>query len=188
VGLESTILDLSGTAPRLLRPGAIGPQALAEILGEMPLEGSTTNAPRVPGSLTSHYAPQTPLRLLETTAIAATLETLLNRGQRVALLAIRPPTMAPHACHWLAMPSAADTYAQQLYARLREADLLDCDALLVERPPTCAEWSAVQDRLGRAAAPRPGPGVVVETPDPHMTQRLGVAIAADKRSTNPDTS
>jgi len=153
VGLESTILDLSGSPARLLRPGAVTAAALAKILGTAPNVGATAGAPRVSGSLPSHYAPDTPLRLVETEEIESTVRALLAEEVSVVLLSMRqPPIPESRACHWLPMPLDAAAYAQILYARLREADALSCDRILIERPPAAAEWMAVLNRLGRAAA------------------------------------
>ena len=58
---------------------------------------------------------------------------------------------------WLAAPRDATSYAHALYASLRTLDAARCDAILVERPPQGAEWVAINDRLGRAAAGSPGP-------------------------------
>jgi L-threonylcarbamoyladenylate synthase len=63
VGIESTILDLSGTHARILRPGMLDADAIAGILGAPPIVGGSPDAPRVSGSLEAHYAPRTPLRL-----------------------------------------------------------------------------------------------------------------------------
>ena len=153
VGLESTILDLSGTSARLLRPGAVTADALANILGTAPNMEATANAPRVSGSLPSHYAPDTPLRLLEATAIEPTVRALLAEGMSVVLLSMRqPPNAQLDACRWFPMPLDAAAYAQILYARLREADALGCDRILIERPPAASEWTAVLNRLERSAA------------------------------------
>ena len=66
VGLESTVLDLSGEAPTLLRPGAVTFEALTELLGPIALPGSAL--PRSPGMLASHYAPRLPVRIAATDA------------------------------------------------------------------------------------------------------------------------
>jgi len=150
VGLESTILDLSGQRPRVLRPGAVTPNALTETLGE-PLTTRTTDAPRAPGGLPSHYAPDTPLRLLETAAIEPTVRSLLALGQSVAVLSVHPPASGKAGCRWLPMPADPGEYGHVLYARLREIDSWDCRCILVELPPVTMEWEAVRDRLGRAA-------------------------------------
>lgn len=72
IGLESTVLDLSGALPRLLRPGGVSLEALEEVLGHVEADravlaeysGTETQAPRAPGMKYRHYAPQTPLVLL----------------------------------------------------------------------------------------------------------------------------
>lgn len=149
VGIESTILDLSGARPRLLRPGAIAPEALAEVLGELPLP-SARGAPRVPGALPSHYAPRTPLEIVVTEALMAEVERRLSQGGRVAVLA-RTAATPPVGCVCQVMPADAEAYARELYARLRALDALGADRLLIEAPPDTAAWEAVRDRLARAA-------------------------------------
>ena len=151
VGLESTILDLSGENPRLLRPGAVTLDALAETLGELPTI-SATGAPRAPGCLPSHYSPDTPLRLVETAAIEPTVRSFLALQQAVAVLSVHPPTTGADGCRWLVMPADATEYGQVLYARMREVDTWGCRCILVELPPATIRWAAVRDRLWRAAA------------------------------------
>lgn len=150
VGLESTILDLSGTHPQVLRPGRITAEALAAITGPLGGEPSATAPPQVPGSLEAHYAPDTPLRLIESSAMEAEIEKLAESG-RVVVLARRPPKAALR-CSWLQLPETAAAYGHDFYARLREADAHGGAILVIERPPQTAEWAAVNDRLRRAAA------------------------------------
>ncbi len=145
VGLESTILDLSGSEPRILRPGAVAPRALAAIIGRTPVF-LATGGPRAPGRLPSHYAPATPLRLV------ADPDREWRLGPRpLAVIALRPPARGPVRCRWLVMPRAAGAYGRALYARLRAIDHWGCRMVLVERPPATEEWDAVRDRLERAA-------------------------------------
>ena len=150
VGLESTILDLSGTRPCVLRPGAVTPDALAETLGEPPTT-RVTGGPRAPGRLASHYAPDTPLRLVEAAALASTIQSLTAAQQSVAVLSLHPPTTGAAQCHWMTMPADASDYAHVLYARLRDIDSRGCRVILVELPPVTMAWEAVHDRLLRAA-------------------------------------
>lgn len=148
VGLESTILDLSGTLPQVLRPGYITAEALAPItgpLGSLP----SPQVPQAPGSLEAHYAPETPLRLIESAALESEIVKLSKSG-RVVVLARRPP-IAALDCHWLQLPEMAAAYGQALYAQLREADAHGGTILVIERPPATMEWTAVNDRLRRAA-------------------------------------
>ena len=150
VGLESTILDLSGQAPRLLRPGAVTPGALAETLGEPP-STRTAGAPRAPGGFPSHYAPDTPLQLVETTAIERTLRSFLAVQQSVVVLSQHSPATGHADCRWSMMPADPREYGRVFYARLREVDTWNCRRILVESPPATKEWQAVRDRLERAA-------------------------------------
>lgn len=158
VGLESTILDLSGLGdggrPRLLRPGAIAAETLAEALGE-PLEGMpalpAAGVPRVPGSLVAHYAPRTPLRLVSSTRLNEAVGAGLAAGRRLAVLALRDGADAASVTGWRVMSADAMAYGHDLYAQLRALDELGCDVLLVEQPPDTPSWRAVNDRLQRAA-------------------------------------
>jgi L-threonylcarbamoyladenylate synthase len=150
IGLESTILDLSGASPRVLRPGAITPATLNQILNTE-FATSTDNVPRVPGSLASHYAPDTPLRLLPRAELAAAALALLQRGQTVTVVSSHPAEIHQSACHWLMMPDNAAQYGQILYALLRDIDKSACDYILIELPPAQMQWDAVNDRLTRAA-------------------------------------
>ena len=149
VGLESTILDLSGPHAQVLRPGRITAGELAAVIRPVLSQG-TAAAPVVPGSLEAHYAPDTPITLVASTALEA--ETVRRTGQgKVVVLARRPINMAVD-CHWLQLPSEAKAYGHALYARLREADALRASSLLIEAPPATPEWEAVNDRLRRSAA------------------------------------
>lgn len=153
VGLESTILDLSGDRPAILRPGRIGAAELAEVLGETPAapgeRDAGTPSPRVSGSLPSHYAPAARTVLVPRAELQpqATAE-----GTGTAVLAFHAPP-AGHEGTWITLPEEAAAAGAQLYAALRELDRTAA-VILVEQPPAGAEWAAVRDRLQRAAAER----------------------------------
>jgi L-threonylcarbamoyladenylate synthase len=149
-GIESTIVDLTGTAPRLLRPGAITAAQIEEALG-VPLAADIGDAPRAPGTLDKHYAPRAAVRLVNRVEMIDLLATA--RGKRVAVLAleVNVPRLAPALVR--VAPAVAAQYAQTLYANLRALDATGADLILVERPPQSASWAAVNDRLRRAAAP-----------------------------------
>ena len=129
VGIESTIIDLSG-APALLRPGGIPPEAISEITG--PLGSSKTIAP---GTLASHYAPKTSLLLCDDADKEAAR--LRARGLNVAIL--RATDLRSHA--------------QNLYAQLRILDQDSVDILVAERATNQGLGLAINDRLARAATP-----------------------------------
>ena len=153
VGVESTIVALSGSRPLLLRPGAIGAAALAEVIGEMPLmPEAVAEVPRAPGSLAAHYAPSTPLELLPFEALSARAAELVARGLRVAVLARHARDhKLPPAAIWRVEPGDAAGFARALYGALRALDAAGVDRILVERVPEDAAWIAVADRLRRAA-------------------------------------
>jgi L-threonylcarbamoyladenylate synthase len=103
----------------------------------------------VSGALASHYAPRTPVVLLERDALAPTLARLAAAGRRAALI-VTDAALAVGSAH-VPLPSQPDGYAQGLYAALREMDGAGADVILVERPPQQAAWTGINDRLRRAA-------------------------------------
>jgi L-threonylcarbamoyladenylate synthase len=154
VGLESTIVDLSRGVPVILRPGAIGADDIARVLGRRPrLRGEVEagNAaeqgatPRVSGALAAHYAPRTPLELVATDALAAS-----PPGDAVLARCAAPAGLA-EGVTWAQAPADPAGYGHDLYARLRSLDESGAARILVEAPPASPDWAAVADRLGRAA-------------------------------------
>lgn len=148
IGLESTIIDLSAERPRLLRPGAIAGSELAGILGE-PIGAAESAAPRVPGSLAAHYAPGTPIELVDAPDLPNRVAGLREHGLRLAVWS-REPCLA-NRVDWLAAPTDPQVYARMLYDGLRRLDRLGVDRLLIEKVPAGEPWDAVRDRLARAA-------------------------------------
>ncbi|HZP93800.1 MAG TPA: L-threonylcarbamoyladenylate synthase [Burkholderiales bacterium] len=160
VGIESTIVDLSGDRPAVLRPGHVTARQIEDTL-LTPLVAPAAGAPRAPGTLASHYAPRTPLRLVG----ADELETFLRKeaaGIPAAVLARRSRPRDTRAVLWQVAPETPEEYAQQLYALLRRIDGAGCKLIVVESPPELPEWLAVRDRLHRAAAPQAGMEPVAE--------------------------
>ena len=152
VGIESTILDLSSAVPRILRPGMLDAAALAGVLGELPLLGANADAPRVSGSLESHYAPTTPLRLVADIELDTALSEALGKGLSVVVLASRPASTSNPQLFWHVSSAEPARYAHDLYANLRRFDDLRRDLILIAAPPAGPAWCAVADRLRRAAA------------------------------------
>ena len=150
VGIESSIVDLSRLAthgPVLLRPGQVSAVDIGAVIGQWPgvPDGS---APRASGTLASHYAPRTPVAMLDGGALPAALAQLAARGRRVALI---HHSGLPAAGASVRLPAQADAYAQALYASLRAMDDAGCELILLEAPPQDAQWNGVNDRLRRAA-------------------------------------
>ena len=150
VGIESTIIDLSRLdthGPVLLRPGQISAAQIADVIGRMPALPDAA-APRVSGSLDAHYAPSTPVALVDASALASTMQQLQAAGLTFALISHAEEFAAIHGMH---LPADPDGYAHGLYASLREMDALHTAVILVERPPQEAAWQGINDRLRRAA-------------------------------------
>ena len=153
IGIESTIVDLSGSQPAVLRPGKISAAEIEEVLGE-PLVRPGPSSARAPGMLAVHYAPQTPLHVVSGKVLAETAYRLSAPGKRAAVLAYHHAPIADARIAWFAAPSQEAGYARELYANLRRLDQSGCDVILVEQVPE--EWDAVRDRLTKAAVSKEG--------------------------------
>lgn len=149
VGVESTIINLSGEHPEILRHGAVTRGMLEEALGCAVPDGGK-DSPRVSGSLKSHYAPKTKVVLSDN--IAAELEKLKDKKVAVMASGQALEQTPAHVVKWFIAPSDASEYMHVLYTRLHELDQTGADLILIETPPTGDAWNAVQDRLNRAAA------------------------------------
>jgi len=158
IGVESTIVDLSGSRPRLLRPGMIGIDAIQAAL-DAPLERVGESAgPRASGRLASHYAPGARVELVKSEALCDRVEACASTDESVVVLARGQGDTVPPTVTWIEMPHQPVQFARALYAALRRADAGHPDRILVEAPPVSVGWEAITDRLAKAAAPRTGRG------------------------------
>jgi len=141
VGLESTVLDLTGHAATILRPGTITAEQIAAVIGPVNISHDDPAAPKSPGQLASHYAPALPLRLNATAAAPG--EALLGFGTNTgATLNLSPSGDLVEA-------------AANLFAMLRALDDgAKFQAIAVMPIPAAGIGLAINDRLTRAAAPR----------------------------------
>lgn len=164
VGIESTIVDLSRGGVEILRPGHIGTAQLIGVLGDSSVSSFGDRkveeelAPRVSGSLASHYAPGTPMQLFGAldlpgglTEFLAGLQTEQNRAVKCGVLSYRAKPEAVLPCVWHLVPADPAGYARELYGALRALDHQGLDLIVVESPPETPAWAAVWDRLRRAA-------------------------------------
>jgi L-threonylcarbamoyladenylate synthase len=150
-GIESTVVDLSSTRARVLRPGLIGAGEIAAVLGrpveERGVQVSPDAAMPSPGMMARHYAPRTPARLFGSSELAGLLAGAA--GPCVVIAFERLPVIPPHKL--MLMPSDAQDYAHLLYATLREADARAPRLILIQRPASAdGAWGAILDRLMRA--------------------------------------
>ena len=145
VGIESTVLDLAGAEPILLRPGGIAREAIEAALGPLGQGGGSDAAPRSPGMLASHYAPRLPLRLDAAEA---------RPGE--ALLAFGPgaPPAGFAETRYLSRTGDLAEAAANLFAMLRALDRPGFSGIAVMAIPEHGLGAAINDRLRRAGAPR----------------------------------
>jgi L-threonylcarbamoyladenylate synthase len=154
VGLESTVLDLTSRGAVLLRPGGVPVEAIEAVIGPvgrpLPLAAAeASRSLRSPGMLLSHYAPALPVRL-GATAVA---------GDE-ALLAFGPAPLPGAGAMWNLSPSGdLAEAAARLFAGLRwlDSEGRRCGLVRIAAMPVPADGlgAAINDRLARAAAPRP---------------------------------
>ncbi len=132
VGLESTIIDMSGDQPVILRPGMIHAAAIEAVLG---MQLGTHSTQRAPGMHLLHYSPRTMTVLMDSNAIQSLLPAASTRVLRQTELGLDP-----------------SDYAHNLYRVLRELDNAQFARIIIEDVPHTSEWAAIRDRLTKACA------------------------------------
>jgi len=165
IGVESSIVDLSGTTPRLLRPGMLAHGMIEAVLNSPLARDAGVDSPRVPGSLESHYAPRTPTVWIDSPfqrRSAARLDGSAPSDERSRLAALLQCEAAqvrmlalgslPEGFDGIALPADPEAYARRMYAALRELDEGAFAAILIQAPPESEAWLAIRDRLRRACA------------------------------------
>jgi L-threonylcarbamoyladenylate synthase len=170
VGVESTIVDCTGPVAEVLRLGGVSLERLADVLGVVPMTALGDELPspvdgpvgparpsgprgaRAPGMLESHYAPLARVEIVSPAGAGSRALELIGLGHRVAVLAPTVTADLPPDAIELEPAGPADEYARVLYDRLRQADRLGVDDLLVVPPPAGGLGDAIRDRLSRAAA------------------------------------
>lgn len=151
-GIESAIVDCSGSAPALLRPGLL-PRARIESALGVPLRGRDAQSPRASGTLRSHYAPAARLRLMSAQQLRDALEVLGPQAGSLRLgVYSRTALRVGRGIALRRMPDDPSAAARELFAVLRDFDAQGVQLLWVEQPPDEAGWEGVNDRLTRAAA------------------------------------
>ena len=140
VGVESTIIDCTGTTPRILRPGAITDAMIKEVTG-LEVASVERSEIRVSGSLENHYAPEAQVLL----------DVSPQPGDGFIALADIP---TPTGVIRLAEPKSDEAFAYFLYAALRDGDTKELKRIVVAQPQGDGIAIAIRDRLKRAAAGR----------------------------------
>jgi L-threonylcarbamoyladenylate synthase len=169
VGLESTIVDLTGSdvhgsMPRIVRAGPITRSQIEAVLG-MKVEFPEQHSTAVPGNVAVHYQPRTPLHVIDTDALRTELRRLGGQASRIAVAHYSADIYRqdPHATDaavlsgvlaHLRLPTDKAGYARNLYRVLHALDGIGATAIWLEQPPQTEDWRDVNDRLSKAAIPR----------------------------------
>ncbi len=164
IGVESTILDLSGERPTLLRPGRISKEELEEVIGpieidpairkETLLSGTEKNVrPKAPGMKYRHYAPAAPVTVVSGTGEEMIRYIRNHADERTGILTVREhrkryPAGQISECGSKVDP---DTVSHELFAALRRFDEMRVDRILAEDLSVYDPSSAVMNRLLKAA-------------------------------------
>ena len=143
VGIESTVISLTGKIPLMLRPGGISRREIEEVIGPIAAGTATLEgAHPSPGLHPQHYSPQTPLMLVTEGSVP-------DHGKGAYMQIRCGPT---HPAAVVSMPDDPHEYAARLYATLHDLDEGGYDWIAVEAPDDTPEWEGVLDRLRRASA------------------------------------
>jgi L-threonylcarbamoyladenylate synthase len=152
VGIESTVVDMTGPYPVVLRPGGLARSALEACLGvrvELALAAPAEpgGVLRSPGLLERHYAPPVPLVLARDRDEAA------EAGPGDVVIWCGPRGEGAQGATCMEAPADPEGYAAALYGLLWEASRCGASRIVAERPPDGPLWEGVHDRLRRASAP-----------------------------------
>jgi L-threonylcarbamoyladenylate synthase len=164
VGIESTVLDLTVSPPRVLRPGMIHIESLAAVIGNIqprtpidcePASHSEPPTLRSPGLLKKHYAPKAKLLLLnwqDDMDLRSQLATLNLQLLNCHVIAHTKIPAGFGAAKVSVIPHDAEAFARAMYAELHRCDAAGAELIVVEAPPEAPGWAGIADRLRRAAA------------------------------------
>lgn len=156
VGIESTVVDLSGAEVQVLRPGMISAEQIGKVLGRRVATGAGNSVElRSPGLLRKHYSPRARLRV-------ASWKNEGELGELIRLSGVNPevvhvvayekiPETNPYG-RVAIIPHDEDAYARAIYAELHRSDELGAELIIVESVPSDPAWEGIRDRLTRASA------------------------------------
>jgi len=161
VGIESTVLDLTGKMPVILRPGSVTRAQLEQAIGRVEVfEGniSPDKAAHSPGQQAVHYSPVAPAHRFtssESEQLASWCgahaeETIVVMGIAGSATSIILKDSPSPRLRLILMPNDPDEYARRLYAALHEADGPGVGAIRIEMPDDLPSWIAIRDRIIRA--------------------------------------
>jgi L-threonylcarbamoyladenylate synthase len=156
IGVESTIIDVSGPTPALLRPGGVPRAAIEAFLGR-PLAAPT--ATPAPGRLASHYAPNARVVPVAPGDLGAACALAPGPVGALAPASVIRAAGLPRSISAVELPDDPAAMAARLYAALRELDALGVATIVAAVPDAIGLGEAIADRLQRAGGPRGNPTV-----------------------------
>ena len=155
IGIESTVVDLTTTPPRLLRPGMIHLDSLMAVAGEVAFASAPDVKPlRSPGLLQKHYAPRAKLVVWSWKDDADLKSQISNLKFELPSTHVVAHTCAPVEAGYgqlCILPRNPDAFARAMYAEWHRSDEAGAKLIVVEAPPVGVAWQAIADRLQRAA-------------------------------------
>ncbi|MEW6302493.1 MAG: L-threonylcarbamoyladenylate synthase [Verrucomicrobiota bacterium] len=154
VGIESTVIDVSVSPPRLLRPGMIHEESLLAVTGELQTAGGEGGTLRSPGMLKKHYAPRAKLEVWHWNNEAELEARAARSGHARAKIHVIAHTRIPLGGSYgrvSVIPHDAEAFARAIYGELHACDDAGAGLIVVEALPETPEWRAIADRLRRAA-------------------------------------
>jgi L-threonylcarbamoyladenylate synthase len=148
IGVESTILSLTGKVLSVLRAGGIPVEELKAVVGELEVSIGEEQRPAAPGKFKRHYATRTPLEISEQASER------LEAGERVGLLSLVPPEEPGRyaAVEVLSLSGNLQEAAANFFGALRRLDALSLDRIIARPMPETGLGLALMDRLRRASA------------------------------------
>jgi L-threonylcarbamoyladenylate synthase len=155
VGIESTVLDLTVSPPRVLRPGIIHDEALVAVTGQLAgRDAKDRQSVKSPGMLQKHYAPRAKLMTLHWHDDRDLRQQVLGERESLAGCHVLAHSVIPCGEGYgrvSVIPHDAEAFARALYAELHRCDELGARLIVVESLPKTSEWMAIADRLKRAS-------------------------------------
>ncbi|MEW5759262.1 MAG: L-threonylcarbamoyladenylate synthase [Candidatus Thermoplasmatota archaeon] len=147
IGLESTVLELIGKTPTVLRLGAVPLEAIEEVVGKVKISKTNISKPKSPGQLLKHYSPKTPLKLIGDTKVK------LQKDKKIGLLAfMKPKKKLPYEIiKVLSNNGDLREAAANLFSHLHELDNAHLDIIYAESLPEVGLGRAIMDRLRKAS-------------------------------------
>ena len=146
----------------MFRPGMASASQLGKVRGRLPAIGGA-DAPRVSGSLAAHYAPRTPLALLQPDVVIFAVREAMAANKRIGIIAPMACPLSDERIVWRQISGEAAGFAHDIYALLRELDEMGCARIVVQKPPLVNALAHCSSPVGPQASLSHGPLAAMPT-------------------------